>query len=343
MNASGRPLSPPTASRAVLFSLVALALLSASAGLAAEGAVGADPSSTGNVSAAGNEFGDYLLHVGDRVRLWVWGEPSLTTEVAVMPDGTVSLPLVGTLHLVGKSIPVATKEVEDACRRYLKDPRVSLSCIPQVPLQVYVEGSVSSPGPVPYDPRFRLLDYLGRAGGPTTGADLSTVVVTSVSGARVGTTKFDLSAPLGAKEAPADGVPADGVLAAASAEAANPVLSPGDTIWVGKAVPVAVIGAVRNPGAFDYRSGQRMSEYVSLAGGPTARADLGGALLRHTKDGVTTSQKVDVAAALTSPSVADSDPVLAPGDVLTIPEEFLAEGVTWSDVLRAVTAALIWW
>jgi polysaccharide export outer membrane protein len=314
-------------------------LFGGSAALAVEDAASADAPSTAAAAVVGNPSGEYLLHVGDRIRLWVWGEPSLTTEVAVMPDGTVSLPLVGTLYLLGKSVPVATKEVEEACGRYLKDPRVSLSCIPQAPLQVYVQGSVSSPGPVAYDPRFRLLDYLGQAGGPTTGADLSNVVVTSVSGARVGSTRLDLGAPLRADAAPAAGAPDPSV----GADTANPVLSPGDTIWVGRAVPVAVIGAVRNPGAIDYRQGLRLSEYVSLAGGPTVRSDLGRSLLRHTKDGVTTSRKLDVGAALTNPNTLEFDPVLAPGDVLTVPEKFLAEGLNWSDVLRAVTAGVLWW
>ena len=334
MNASGRHPASPAMNLAVLLLFFVLLVFGGSAALAAEDTAGAEALSAGIAVRAGNPSGEYLLHVGDRIRLWVWGEPSLTTEVAVMPDGTVSLPLVGTLYLLGKSVPVATKEVEEACERYLKDPRVSLSCIPQAPLQVYVEGSVSSPGPVAYDPRFRLLDYLGRAGGPTTGADLSNVVVTSVSGARIGSTKLDLNAPLRAEGAPDPAVGAD---------TANPVLSPGDTVWVGRAVPVAVIGAVKNPGAVDYRQGLRLSEYVSLAGGPTVRANLGRSMLRHTENGVTTSARFDVGAALTNPNTAKFDPVLAPGDVLTVPEQFLAEGLTWSDVLRAMTAGLIWW
>lgn len=339
MSTFGRLLAFSAVGLAVLFLLSAVGVTGGSAALAAEEAAGAGAAPTAAVSAPGSPFGEYLLQVGDHIKLWVWGEPSLTTEVVVMPDGTVSLPLVGTLQLLGKSVPVVTKEVEEACGRYLKDPRVSLSCIPQMPLHVYVEGSVSAPGPVPYDPRFRLLDYLGRAGGPTTNADLSNVVVTSVRGARVGTTKLDLSAPSRGEAAPKEGAPNPGH----SADAANPVLSPGDTVWVGRAVSVAVIGAVRNPGAIDYRQGLRLSEYVSLAGGPTVRADLAGTVLKHTQDGATTSQKIDLGLALTNPKAPESDPVLAPGDVVAVPEKFLAEGLTWSDVLRVLTAVTIWW
>jgi polysaccharide export outer membrane protein len=353
MNTFGRLLASWAECLAVLFLLFGLAVPGGSAALAAEGAAVRDTTPVGALSAPGgtpnapadlstapaSPSSEYLLHVGDRIHLWVWGEPSLTTDAVVMPDGTVSLPLVGSLQLLGKSVPAVTKEVTEACGRYLKDPRVSLSCTPQTPLRVYVEGSVNAPGPVPYDPRFRLLDYLGRAGGPTANADLSNVAITSVAGASVGTTKLDLSAPLRPEAAPTNGTPSAG----GSADAPNPILSPGDTIWVGRAVPVAVIGAVRSPGAIDYRQGTRLSEYVSLAGGPTPRADLAKSLLRHTKDGVTASQRIDVARALTDPNAKESDPVLAPGDVLTVPEKFLAEGLTWSDVLRAVTAAVIWW
>ncbi len=307
MNAFGRLLASRVERLAVLFLLCGLALPGGCDALATEDAaareitpVGAlatpagPPSAPADLSAApGSPSNEYLLHVGDRIQLWVWGEPSLTTDAVVMPDGTISLPLVGTIQLLGKSVPAATKEVTEACGRFLKDPQVSLSCTPQTPLRVYVEGSVNAPGPVPYDPRFRLLDYLGRAGGPTANADLHNVAITSVAGASVGTAKLDLNAPLRPGAAPTDGPPSAGD----AADASNPVLSPGDTIWVGRAVPVAVIGAVRSPGAIDYRQGQRLSEYVSLAGGPTVRADLGKALLRHTKDGITASQQIDVARA----------------------------------------------
>ena len=338
MNAFRRILASPAVRLAVVFPLAALLLASVRIAAAAEDAAGAATTTTGAVAASERPFAEYLLHVGDRIQLWVWGEPSLTIEVVVMPDGTVSLPLVGSLDVLGKSVPVVTKEVEEACGLYLKDPRVSLSCIPQAPLHVYVEGSVSAPGPVPYDPRFRLLDYLGQAGGPTPGADLSNVVVTSVRGARVGTTTLDLSAPSRTEAAPENDAPnpPDPV------GTVNPVLSPGDTVWVGRAVPVAIIGAVRNPGAIEYRKGLRLSDYLGLAGGPTVRADLGKALLKHTEDGVTTSQQVNIAATLTDPEALQSDPILAPGDVLTVPERFLAEGITWSDILRVLTTITVW-
>ncbi len=339
MNASERLLASPAVRLAAILALAALPLTGVPVAAAEEVAgAGAATPATGVVSTSGRPFAEYLLHVGDRIQLWVWGEPSLTTEVVVMPDGTVSLPLVGTLDVLGKSVPVVTKEVEEACAVYLKDPRLSLSCIPQAPLHVYVEGSVSAPGPVPYDPRFRLLDYLGRAGGPTPGADLSNVVITSVVGARVGTTTVDLSAPSPTETAPENDAPnpPDPV------DAVNPVLSPGDTVWVGRAVPIAIVGAVRDPGAIDYRQGLRLSDYLGLAGGPTVRADLGRALLKHTEDGVTTTRRINIGAALTDPNAVENDPILSAGDVLTVPERFLAEGITWSDILRAVTVATVW-
>jgi polysaccharide export outer membrane protein len=346
MNVFGRLLAVWPKGLVVVFVLLGLVVGGNWTALAAEAVAGGETTPANTVSTPASPPdaptglpSEYLLHVGDRLHLWVWGEPSLTTDVVVMPDGTVSLPLVGSLQLLGKSVPAATKEVTEACARYLKNPRVSLSCTPQAPLRVYVEGSVNAPGAVPYDPRFRLLDYLGQAGGPTASADLCNVTITSVAGARVGTTKLDLSVPLQAGAVPAASAPPAGD----SANAVNPVLSPGDTVWVGRAVPVAVVGEVRNPGAIDFRQGQRLSEYVSAAGGPAPRADLGKALLRHTENGVTASRRIDVARALTQPNAAESDPVLAPGDVLTIPEKFLAQGLTWSDALRAVTTALIWW
>ena len=202
-----------------------------------------------------------------------------------MPDGTVSLPLIGTLQLVGKTVSAATTEITAACKWYLKNPRCRSPAFRRRRC-TFTCRQRERARPVPDDPRFRPLEYLGRAGGPTTDADLSEVSLTTVAGVWVGTTKLDLSV----RDPGGEG---RGRLATVDAKSVNPVLNPGDTIWVGKAMSVSVVGEVTKPGAFEFREQRRLSEYVGLAGGPTPRADLGKTLLKHTKDGVTTSQKVD--------------------------------------------------
>jgi polysaccharide export outer membrane protein len=308
-----------------LLVVVAIALLPAAPVGAEEPAPPATLAETAASPAVadGELFATYQIRLGDRVRSSVWGESELTADATVMPDGTVSLPLIGTVPVVGKTVPEVTGEVRQAYARYLKEPRVSLSCVPRNPPQVYFEGAVPRPGPVDYDPQLRLMDYLGLVGGPSPGADLSRVVITSGRGPDLTRTAMTVA-----------------VACQPAGQSQNPVLRPGDTVWIGKALPVGVIGAVVKPGAFEYQAGFRLSDYLSLAGGPTNRAILKRTVLKR-NDGSQVCL-VDLSAALRAPDSPEANPVLAPGDVVTVPEAFLAGTLEWSDVLRALAGPLIW-
>jgi polysaccharide export outer membrane protein len=254
----------------------------------------------------------------------VWGQPELATDALVMTHGVISFPLVGDMAVAGKTVSALTEELREAYLRYYQDPRVSLSVVPVVWPKVYVQGNVKQPGPVDYARERRLLDYVGLAGGFAAGADLANVTVMSSHSDGTSTQRVSLVS--------ADGGPVP-----------NPPLKPGDTIWIGRALPVSVVGAVRSPGSVEYRDGLRLSDYVGMAGGPTNRARLRDAVLKHTDDeGNSAVREVDIAAALRELDDPQLNPVLAPGDVVSVPEYFLAGTLEWSDVLRAVVGVFVW-
>jgi polysaccharide export outer membrane protein len=277
-------------------------------------------------AAAAAPFAEYRIRPGDRLRMSVWGEPNLTTDAVVMTHGVVSFPLVGEMSVADKTVSALAEELREAYLRYYQDPRVSLSAIPAVWPKVYVQGNVKQPGPVDYAPERRLLDYVGLAGGFALGADLANVAVVSSESDTAATVRVSMNL------ASSDG-----------ASAPNPPLKPGDTIWIGKALPVSVVGAVQSPGAVEYREGLRLSDYIGMAGGPTNRARVHDAVLKHTDSaGSSAVRRVDIATALQQPDDPQLNPVLAPGDVVTVPEHFLAGTLEWSDVLRAVAGIVFW-
>jgi polysaccharide export outer membrane protein len=210
--------------------------------------------------------------------------------------------------------------------RYYRDPRVSVLVTPVVWPSVYVHGNVRNPGPVEYSTGRRLLDYIGLAGGFASDADLSGIGIVSHENGVTLKTTMDMSA-----------------VSSEGQSVPNPILKPGDTVWVGRALPVAVLGAVNRPGATDYHHGLRLSDYVGLAGGPTNRAELGKTAVKHTaRDGTSAVLHVDLGAAVGQPDDPELNPVLAPGDTVTVPERFLAGTLEWSDVLRAAVGIFIW-
>src|SRR5690349_20255243 len=54
---------------------------------------------------------EVTLGVGDVIAINVWGESNeaLNTEATIRPDGTITMPLVGDLHAVGKT-PTTLKD-----------------------------------------------------------------------------------------------------------------------------------------------------------------------------------------------------------------------------------------
>src|SRR5690554_2354006 len=121
---------------------------------------------------------EYLLGVGDVLRISVWGHAELTTEVAVRPDGYLTFPLVGDHMAVGKSARQLSQELEAILADYVVNPRVTVIVSQFRSLQVQVLGEVKSSGYYQLRAGARLMDILALAGGPTQAADLQQISIT---------------------------------------------------------------------------------------------------------------------------------------------------------------------
>src|SRR5580692_2998099 len=82
-------------------------------------------------SAQSSNQYDYTLGAGDKVRIIVFGEESLTGEFDVPGGaGTISFPLVGDIQAGGLTVGQLEAEVENKLRDgYLKDPHVSIEVL----------------------------------------------------------------------------------------------------------------------------------------------------------------------------------------------------------------------
>jgi protein involved in polysaccharide export with SLBB domain len=105
----------------------------------------APPPPAGASSGAGFE---YHLGAGDKLRIIVFGEDSLTGEFFVSGGGKIAFPLIGDVDAVGLTIPelqgaIAAKLADG----YLKQPRVSAEVLNYRPF--YILGEVMKPGEYP--------------------------------------------------------------------------------------------------------------------------------------------------------------------------------------------------
>lgn len=119
---------------------------------------------------------DYQLGSGDKVRVTVFGEPSLSGEFYVTGSGKLSLPLVGEVKAEGLSVRQFQDTVETALRDgYLKEPRVSVEVLNFRPF--YILGEVTKPGTYPYTSGLTVQNAVATAGGYTYRADKGKVFI----------------------------------------------------------------------------------------------------------------------------------------------------------------------
>ncbi len=119
---------------------------------------------------------EYHLGSGDKVRIIVFGEESLTGEFFVSSAGTISFPLIGDISAAGLTIPQLQKAIEiKLADGYLKQPRVSAEVLNYRPF--YILGEVMKPGEYPYTSGLTVLNAVATAEGFTYRADTHKVFI----------------------------------------------------------------------------------------------------------------------------------------------------------------------
>ncbi|KPP82999.1 MAG: polysaccharide secretin Wza [Oceanicaulis sp. HLUCCA04] len=122
------------------------------------------------------EPGDYRLGSGDRLRLIVFGEDTLSGEYTVDGSGTVSLPLIGEVRAGGLTLREFQRAVEASLREgYLNDPRVSAEVMNFRPF--YIMGEVREPGEYPFTSGLTVVNAVATAGGFTYRANTRRIFI----------------------------------------------------------------------------------------------------------------------------------------------------------------------
>ena len=124
---------------------------------------------------------DYLLQPSDMLKVQVFQEPDLERDVRISRNYTVTLPLIGTVNLKGKTARGAEKLITSLYQDdFLVSPQVNLTVIEYSPHLVNVLGAVNAPSSVPIPPEMKLtlLDAISRCGGFSRLANRTRIVVT---------------------------------------------------------------------------------------------------------------------------------------------------------------------
>lgn len=124
--------------------------------------------------------GNYLLGPNDLVEVTVFQEDDLTTKARVGNDGTITVPLIGSVKIGGKSVDDAAQIIRGRLAKgYLVSPQVNVSVTEFAKRFVTVIGEVQKGGTFEFPNRgpLDLLQAIGLAGGYSKIANPGKIVV----------------------------------------------------------------------------------------------------------------------------------------------------------------------
>jgi polysaccharide biosynthesis/export protein len=120
----------------------------------------------------------YRFYPGDELSVKAVNRPELDITTRVDPYGYIVFPYLGQVHVKD----LTSQEIAERLTRGLQDgdyyKRVALgvSYVSSTVQYIYVLGEVKKPGPLPITGSVSLLEALGKAGGQTYDAEMSTVL-----------------------------------------------------------------------------------------------------------------------------------------------------------------------
>ncbi len=107
----------------------------------------------------------FRFGLGDELELGVWQEDDLSGTQRVLPDGTISPALVGTVHVVGRTIDETREILRRRYLEYLKDPQVSVKVTAIHSDRIFVLGEVNEAQAVEMKGPTTLLSAIAQADG----------------------------------------------------------------------------------------------------------------------------------------------------------------------------------
>ena len=119
----------------------------------------------------------YVIGADDVLAILFWKDKDLTTEVAVRPDGKITLPLLNDIEAAGLTPDQLRAVLTTAAARYVEDPNVTVVVKAINSRRVYITGQVSKPGQYPLTAPTSVMQLIAMAGGLTEFADTKKIII----------------------------------------------------------------------------------------------------------------------------------------------------------------------
>jgi polysaccharide biosynthesis/export protein len=206
----------------------------------------------------------YILGPEDVIEIQIIGRSDFSVRARIAQNGTIQLPYLGTVN----AADMTTQELSDQLSKsldaggYYSHPVLTVEIVSFASRYVTVLGEVATPGLVPIDRPYHLSELLACVGGPR-GDAADHIVIRSDKGEQ---RQYSI-------EALATGDPSQ-----------DPLVAPGDKIFIPKSELFYISGQVKAPGAYSLDTGMTLRQAIARGGGLT---DIGNdhGVKATTKDG----------------------------------------------------------
>ncbi len=126
----------------------------------------------------------YLTGPGDLLELTLLDAPEFSGEYTVLNDGTIQLPLIGSIYINNLSIDQASNLIEDKYREQLLRPELHLIVKISRPIKISLIGEIERPGIYSLSLNDKninglptIVDAIQKAGGITQNSNLKKVIL----------------------------------------------------------------------------------------------------------------------------------------------------------------------
>lgn len=207
------------------------------------------PASAAPAASKSDDLAAYILGPGDILEISSIGRGDYSARVRVQVDGTVQLPLIGTLTATDRTTLQLADDIKSALKKggYFTNPVISVEVTSFASRYATVLGDVASPGLVPIDREYRMSEIIARVGGVRdSGADILTL--RRESGEEVQLSIHDLSTGTGDKD---------------------PQVFAGDKIYVPQAATFYIYGQIASPGTYKIDRDMTLRKAIARSGGLT--------------------------------------------------------------------------
>lgn len=301
---------------------------------------------------------DYQIGAEDLLEISVYGAPDLSGEVRVAANGSISMPLVGTVQ-AAELTPLELESVlEELLRRtYMKHPHVGVRVKEMESHSVSVFGAVEKPGVFQIRTAKPLIEVLSLAEGlsPEAGDKVSVTrrASRSSSGGVAVAAPVVSSTSLESLEDANENLAKEPIeiqlkdLLSTEDPRYNVLVYPGDVVKVSRAGVVYVVGEVNKPGGYLLKANENISllQAIALAEGVTHTA--AGGHTRIIRTDAATGARTEVSVNLKKVLAGSSpDPILRARDIVFVPNSSSKAALfrsTQGIVATATAAAIYRW